>query len=474
MITVEKPTTQKRFIKASRFLVYIYCFYAFTSTCFSLKSKHFSGKTAYSWAHPVVQDVKIDEWYNLENLKGMACNAVHASAVIRHGSRFPGLEDVHLLTDIHQRLVNAMEPDVNTGVYEWKNRFPSNNDKAIHHVGEEEQEALGNRIGKRLHTLFVDEDPTDFRFIVSSMQRTKESASAFYEGFSRAMHTEEDIDDEFDSEVNDELMRFFALCAKYVYSVEKNRTAYKEYHDFFEGPDIKKVTHKIYEKLGIKDIILSPAEVRLIFLACGYETAAFQSSPWCSLLDDEDAEILDYLGDIRHFIKNGYAHNITWQQSCPLLSEIFFGFDETIVEIENTEEDEEVGGFIVGQFAFGHAETLGPLYSILGLFNDSEPLRADNRAHHSNRLFKTSNTTPFSANLVFVLYECVPEEFKDDEEVETADYYLQMFVNEKPHLIPGCKEMHCPYTQVRERYSQYIDRCDFKSICKKSPVKDEL
>ncbi|KAK3696208.1 hypothetical protein RRG08_027651 [Elysia crispata] len=445
-----------------------------TSLCLSLKSKHFSGKTPYSWVYPVDDDVKEDEWYNMENLQGMACNAVHASALIRHGARFPGLEDVNHLIDIHQRLINAMEPDANPKLYEWKNRFPSNNNKALHHLGEEEQEGLGRRIGRRLHTLFVDEDITDFRFIVSSMQRTKESASAFYEGFTSAIHTEEDINDEFDSEVNDELMRFFALCAKYVYSVDQNKTAYKEYNDFLAGSDIKTVTTKIYEKLGLKGEILAPADVRLIYLACGYETAAFQSSPWCSVLDDDDMEILEYLGDIRHSIKNGYAHNITWQQSCPLLSEIFFGFDETIVEIESTDEDEEVGGFIVGQFAFGHAETLGPLYALLGLFNDSVPIRADNKIHQNDRLFRVSKIMPFSANAVFVLYECVPEEFKDHDEVESADYYLQLFVNEKPHLIPGCKEMHCPYTEVREHYSNFIDRCDFKQLCKKSPLKDEL
>ncbi|RUS90816.1 hypothetical protein EGW08_001435 [Elysia chlorotica] len=468
------PLKHNMFRHKSISLLFLFCFATLASLSLSLESKHFSGKTPYSWVHPTADDVKEDEWYNMENLQGMACNAVHASAIIRHGARYPGLEDVNHIIDIHHRLVNAMEPDVNTRLYEWKNRFPSNNNKALHHLGEEEQEGLGRRIARRLHTLFVDEDIADFRFIVSTMQRTKESASAFYEGFTSAIHTEDDIKDEFDTEVNDELMRFFALCAKYVYSVDQNKTAYKEYHKFLEGPEINAVTKKIYKKLGIAEDILTPAEIRLIYLACGYETAAFQSSPWCSVLDDDDMEILEYLGDIRHSIKNGYAHNITWQQSCPLLSEIFFGLDETIAEIENTEEDEEVGGFIVGQFAFGHAETLGPLYAILGLYNDTVPIRADNKIQQDERLFRASKILPFSANAVFVLYECVPEEFKDHDEVDSAEYYLQLFVNEQPVLIPGCQEMHCPYNQVRDRYSDYIDRCDFKKMCKKSPLKDEL
>ena len=244
----QRPKT----VQAKLTMFFIICLSFSILPCLAIESKHFSGKTPYSWVHPV-DDVQEDEWYNMENLQGMACNAVHSSAVIRHGARYPGLDDVNQLSGIHDRLVNAMEPDVNPELYEWKNRFPSNNDKALHHLGEQEQEGLGKRIGKRLHTLFVDEDITDFRFIVSSMQRTKDSAAAFYEGFASAIHsTEDDIEDEFDSEVNDELMRFFALCAKYVYSVEKNKTAYKEYHDFLAGPDIKEVTNKIYSKLGIK------------------------------------------------------------------------------------------------------------------------------------------------------------------------------------------------------------------------------
>lgn len=41
---------------------------------------------------------------------------------------------------------------------------------------------------------------------------------------------------------------------------------------------------------------------------------------------------------------NGYGHEIAWKQSCPLLSEIFMLMDETITEIETTEDDEEIEG----------------------------------------------------------------------------------------------------------------------------------
>uniref|UniRef100_A0A2C9LTD2 Multiple inositol polyphosphate phosphatase 1 n=1 Tax=Biomphalaria glabrata TaxID=6526 RepID=A0A2C9LTD2_BIOGL len=130
--------------------------------------------------------------------------------------------------------------------------------------------------------------------------------------------------------------------------------------------------------------------------------------------------------------------------------------------------------FTKGQFFFGHAETLGPLYCALGLFNDSMPLRANNYEQHGHRSFLTSNILPFSANLMFVLYECFSDEFQETDEVDEVEYYLKLFVNEKPHQIPGCPELFCPYRAVRERYSSLVDHCDFKQICKRKPAKDEL
>ncbi|XP_005101326.1 multiple inositol polyphosphate phosphatase 1 [Aplysia californica] len=437
--------------------------------------KHFSTKTPYAWiTSSKTTELVDDEMYHLTDVEGLSCSAVHANAVIRHGSRFPGLDDVLEISNVHEKLVVAMEPDVNPELYNWVNNFPSNNNKALSSLGEEEQEALGSRLAKKLHTLFSDEDFSNFKFMVSSAERTKQSASAFFEGLSTVVQGEEDDADDFDVEVNDELLRFFDLCKKYVYSVGNNKTAMKEYTTFMNSHQVVKIKDKMSEKLGISKDILTTANVRLIYLICGYETASFKSSPWCSLLDEEDMVILEYLGDLKHYYKNGYGHDITWQQSCPLLNEMFYVMDETIVEIETTEDDEEMDGFIVGHFAFGHAETVGPLLSALGLFNDSEPLLAGNFEQQEKRLFRTSEILPFSSNVLFVLYECVPEEFGEDEEIDEADYYLRLFVNEVPVKIPGCEELSCPYKTVRGLYHSFVEECDFKKICNSSHPKDEL
>ncbi|CAL1543260.1 unnamed protein product [Lymnaea stagnalis] len=458
-----------------RFNVFTFSIYfvnlIFCCTC-ATPYKYFSTKTPYEWVHSShIKDTNTDALFYMNELKGMSCSALHTSAVIRHGARFPGLEDVHEISNIHAKLISAIEPDVHPDLYNWVNKFPSNNNKALSQLGEEEQENLGKRIAQKLSTLFSDEDFNNFRFIVSSQERTKQSASAFYEGFTSVLQREDDIEDEFDTEVNDELMRFFNLCAKYVYTVERNKTAHNEYYAFMGSEVVNKINNKIHEKLGLKENILTTANVRLIYLVCGYETAVYKHSPWCSLLDEKDMEVLEYLGDLKHYYKNSYGYNITCDQSCPLIAEIFLTMDEVITEIENGDSEDETNGYIVGQFAFGHAETLGPLYCGLDLFKDPTPLTAENHNTQKDYKFRTSEILPFSANLMFILYECVPEELGEDEEIEEADYYLKLFVNEKPLQIPGCEALHCPYKVVRERFHQQIDHCDFKHICQKPALK---
>ena len=47
------------------------------------------------------------------------------------------------------------------------------------------------------------------------------------------------------------------------------------------------------------DVLSPTANIRLMYLICGYETASFETSPWCDLLDEEDLKVLEYLGDLK-------------------------------------------------------------------------------------------------------------------------------------------------------------------------------
>lgn len=227
--------------------------------------KHFSTKTPYGWTHQAPDPVE-DELYYLKGLKGQTCEAVHASAVLRHGARYPGLDDVLEISAVHDKLVAAMEPNIHPDLYGWVNKFPSNNNKALSALGEAEQEALGRRMATKLSSLFADEGSNSIRFIVSSQDRTKQSAAAFYEGFSSAISGADDNEDEFDSEVNDQLLRFFTQCAKYVFSVESNKTAFKEYYDFLSSDRLVKIKEKIEKQLDIGSDVLTTGGYNWMFV----------------------------------------------------------------------------------------------------------------------------------------------------------------------------------------------------------------
>uniref|UniRef100_A0A2C9KPH9 Multiple inositol polyphosphate phosphatase 1 n=1 Tax=Biomphalaria glabrata TaxID=6526 RepID=A0A2C9KPH9_BIOGL len=319
-------TTTKSFVNCCRLIRISSFSIIFLSTISygATPYKYFSTKTPYEWVHKPSETVT-DELYYLKELQGKSCTAVHTSAVIRHGARFPGLEDVLEISRIHEKIINVLEPYDHPTLYNWVNRFPSNNNKELSQLGEDEQERLGQRIAQKLSTLFKDEDLSDFRFIISSQQRTNQSASAFYEGFINVILSEEDVEDEIDSEVSDDLLRFFNLCAKYVYSVEKNKTAHKEYYDFLSSEHVVKIKNKVHQKLGIKDDLLTTA--LWCALACCHPTHCYP----LAILHE-------------HYYKNGYGFDITCQQSCPLVSEIFLTMDEVLTDIESMDSEEATEG----------------------------------------------------------------------------------------------------------------------------------
>ena len=116
----------------------------------------------------------------------------------------------------------------------------------------------------------------------------------------------------------------------------------------------------------------------------------------------------------------------------------------------------------IGAFYFGHAETLGPMYAALGLFNDSQPLTDKNFFEMKNRAFKTSHIMPFSANLALILYEC--KDYTEGGDF-IDDFVLRMYVNEKPIVIPACDGLVCKFSDVKEEYLHHLDNCDWNEVC---------
>uniref|UniRef100_A0A8C6U5A2 Multiple inositol polyphosphate phosphatase 1 n=1 Tax=Neogobius melanostomus TaxID=47308 RepID=A0A8C6U5A2_9GOBI len=164
------------------------------------------------------------------------------------------------------------------------------------------------------------------------------------------------------------------------------------------------------------------------FFLCAYEFAINNTvSPWCQLFDEEDAKVMEYVGDLTEYWKRGHGHDINFKSSCILFHDVFRRLDKAASQI------------LSGQ-------------------QDSEPLTSGNYATQTKRTFRTSHMLPYMANLVLVLYDCGDGELR-----------VQPLLNEKTVAFPGLNgnQSAMPlFADVKERYKELLQGCDFETECR--------
>ncbi|NWH76530.1 MINP1 phosphatase, partial [Piaya cayana] len=260
---------------------------------------------------------------------------------------------------------------------------------------------------------------------------------------------------EVEVEVNDSLMRFFDHCAKFVALVEENDAAMCQVNAFKEGPEMRKVLEKVASALCLPVEELNADLVQVAFLTCSYEMAIKNmTSPWCSLFNEEDAKVLEYLNDLKQYWKRGYGYDINSRSSCILFQDIFQHLDKAV---EESKSSKPISSPLIVQV--GHAETLQPLLALMGFFKDEEPLKADNYARQAHRKFRSGRIVPYAANLVFVLYHC--------DQVKTSDeeYQVQILLNEKLLSFHHSNETISTYADLKDYYKDILENCHFKEEC---------
>ncbi|KAM6951070.1 multiple inositol polyphosphate phosphatase 1b [Aplochiton taeniatus] len=250
--------------------------------------------------------------------------------------------------------------------------------------------------------------------------------------------------------VNDELMRFFAGCRRFVEDVEHNRTALREVELFKGSEEMEALQRKMADRLQVPRHHISPDLVEAAYFLCSYEFAIKSlHSPWCNLFDETDAQVLEYKNDLKQYWKRGYGHSINRKSSCTLFHNLFN-------RLEQAAEQSRSGGAVSEAVSVqvGHGETLLPLLSLLGFFRDKAPLTAASFPGQRDRSFRTGRIVPYAANMLFVLYGCHGDGPR-----------LQFLLNETPVNFPGWEEPAPLLRGVRERYAALLQDCDFHREC---------
>merc|ERR1712066_498710 len=187
----------------------------------------------------------------------------------------------------------------------------------------------------------------------SRKSRSMDSARAFIQGAN--------MKNDF-IEINDDECRFWEECD--AYESEENPYIIKKDNEI----------NKFRERFGISDQEMEG------YMICVYESAIYGQSDFCGMIKRD----LSYLSDLKHYYKTGFASQLNYATTRPLLLAI----SKSIKSKENT-------------FWFGHAETTLPLIAALGLVKRNPPLTGDFIPDIYE--WDTSTLAPMAANVVFIV-----------------------------------------------------------------------
>ncbi|XP_047459773.1 multiple inositol polyphosphate phosphatase 1-like [Mugil cephalus] len=419
-------------------------------------AKYFSTKGRYEEVNPYLIEDILAVNRSILQPPSAQCREIHLTAIIRHGTRYPTTKNVkkmQKLYDLLKSLPPAKESWLRELQTQWTMWYTDDMDGRLVQKGVNDHKHLAVRLSKLFPSLISEEHLRGGRikFITSSKHRCVNSTLSFKAGLTELWAIE---DMEFDHTVNDALMRFFDQCTRFVQEVDNNPSAAPELDKFKQGPEMRRVQEKIADRLGVPYSLITADMAEAAFYLCAYELAIKTvNSPWCKFFHEVDAQVIEYSSDLKHFWKRGYGYDINSKSSCILFHDVFSRLDKAINE---NKSDQQVTEAVTIQV--GHAETLLPLLTLLGFFKDNDALKSDNYAAQTERSFRTSLMLPYAANLVLALYDC-----------GGGDLRLQPLLNEKPVSFPGLstdQPASMPsYQEVRERYRELLQGCDFESEC---------
>lgn len=377
------------------------------------------------------------------------CNPVQAIVVSRHGIRYPGQGDVEagrrFTSDLRRRGAASASVDDLEKVLDGV--LSDGEPKGLSKTGAQEQRDLGFRFASRFRRLYSTAKSDEVAFVSSSPTRAFDSCVRFKEGFvdNLRLNLSSDVD------INDNLTRFFYFCPRHHQGVRNNRTALREFYRFQEM-EYGYVTRSIAKHLNISGLEMAADDIFSMHKIAACEFAIGKSHHWSNFLSEQSLNILEYGVDVEDYWKLGPGYPINYQQSCPLLADIFKHMDNFLSGRQRKK----------GVFYFGHAETVVPLITLLGLFTEGDALRAGNFKEQRNRTFKTSNISPFSTNVAFVLQNCTSR----TPSGSGSAFKVQLLFKEQPiQLRHVCSSVPCAYRELRNYFSEFIDHCNLKERC---------
>ncbi|CAK4132439.1 unnamed protein product [Aphanomyces euteiches] len=378
---------------------------------------------------------------DFEELPPPTCVPVQVNMVLRHGSRFPTIKVIRAI-EATTRKLQARMISLPMWLETWnvETYYPVDEAGQLAPSGVQEMIALGQRIRRKYARDFASHyAKPHFTFESTWKDRTRESATSFAFGF---FDGHQPVHYEVAPKGADTELRFFDNCPAYDHAVELNATATLQYSLFANSEAMQRNLKLFQEYFNLSSLTIKDLDTA--YDACAFDVAVYGIfHHWCSLFPDDVLHSMEYFKELKQYYRKSHGNAMAVDIAAPLIRDI----------VESMRNYTDGKGSVQGHFRFAHAETLLPLVSILGFHKDEPPLMASTNAY--DRRFRTSELSPFSGNLAFVLYACENE----------SKHMVQVVLNEKQVESPGLGCIYCPLTHWTCHYDPWISHWDFQAQC---------
>lgn len=370
-----------------------------------------------------------------------------------------------LQTFVRANAAKVDDPTAQAWMQNWTNPFHADHSGYLVTEGADEHFGLGQRFAARYNDLIGSEgyDPTKTTFQNTQVERAAVSGQSFAAGLYNQQgelpNRASPIYAYNDPKKADPTLRPFDMCPTYLAQsyISGNNSDFTTWIMQQVMPRLPRLS-KFFG--ATVDLQLYKA----IHTACSYEYAVFNvTQHFCSILQEDDFKVWEYAGDIDRYYTRSYGLPIAVEIGAPLLQNLVKTMN-TKFNALSSPSDATATSTSSTYFRFAHAETMEPILSILGMYKDPEPLRANwTWPQIEARQFRGSLIFPFASNLYMHGYDCSESSGLPDR------FLIKMQHNERDVLIPGCSAQgdispFCGFSEFQRAYASELS-INFTNIC---------
>ncbi|KAI8610904.1 histidine phosphatase superfamily [Chytriomyces sp. MP71] len=290
--------------------------------------------------------------------------------------------------------------------------------------GRQDHMDLGQRIAARYPNLITNHSRISWQ--ATNVSRVLASEHAFIAGMLKGADTQKALHVMLNAVVPRPLdadLRPFDSCTAYLNASAAQKNQTNQPDDTFNAAKYPAIASRIAQLIGVDALTVS--QVKTLFDLCSFEnTVQGVQAGFCSLFTAEDYRTADFSSDLRFNAVKGYALPVNNQLACSLLTT----WDHNVQDmLENPR------GAVTASFKFAHEETIAPIVTSLGLFQEQAgaPVLSPNMSVGDAAALRGAG----------------------------EEHAVQVLVGESPQTVPGCPGVICPLSSFRAALAGKLGLC---------------